>query len=457
MRVTVSTLIEESFSSKNRVLTLVIVLAAALVMLTGIAGRIVDTHDSFVSSDRLAAISLILSGVPDGALPVTLLDVDDETRAAWGAEGATPHAALAELVRLSASGGPEAILLDFDLSAERTATPADPVLLELLSSYPVDAPLLMMVRKIGFMRSAGSVDGSAGLTASAVASPYDGATVGKANIRWVTTLNDIGSDRVVRAISMWQSVCDGASGTAYPSAALVTAGHFARHEAQAAGLDQFLTSRVIAECGAGKPPQLPWPRVQKRSAQLPYVFTGDPNAKALMRIDTPQGPTVALRRISAGQLVTFAAGTAQGAVEVDRDPFAGRVVIIGASYTQSSDVHETPLGTMPGSMILANSIVQAGHLTSVEPAAPALRNIMALLVFLIFAAFARYLIGVAAILGIGLVSLGVLIVLSRLYGMETGFEVVAAAITGFSLFKLIDSLVQLASEVPKRRWRAIFK
>ena len=53
--------------------------------------------------------------------------------------------------------------------------------------------------------------------------------------------------------------------------------------------------------------------------------------------------------------------------------------------------------------------------------------------------------------------MGVLIVLSRLYGMETGFEVVAAAITGFALFKLIDSLAQLASEVPKRRWRAIFK
>ena len=457
MRLAVSHLIEESFTSKKRVITLVIVLAAAVFMLTGIASRIVDTHDSFVSPDRLAAVSLILSGVPEDALPVTLLDVDDETRASWGGDGATPHAALAELVRLSGSGGPEAILLDFDLSVDRAGTPADPALLALLANYPADAPLLMLVRKIGFTRNAGSADGSSGFTASAVTSPYDGVTVGKANIRWVMTLNEIGSDRVVRAIKMWQSVCNGASGTAYPSAALVTAGHFGRDEKPAADLDRFLGDRVTIECGAGKPPAVPWPRVQQQSAQLPYVFTGNPNAKALMRIDTPRGPTVALRRISAGQLVTFGAGTARVAGEVDRDPFDSRVVIIGASYTESSDVHETPLGTMPGSMILANSIVQAERLTSVEPAAPMLRNIMALLLFLIFAAFARYLIGVAAILGIGLISLGVLIVLSRLYGMETGFEVVAAAITGFALFKLIDSLAQLASEVPKRRWRAIFK
>jgi len=46
---------------------------------------------------------------------------------------------------------------------------------------------------------------------------------------------------------------------------------------------------------------------------------------------------------------------------------------------------------------------------------------------------------------------------SRLYGMESGFEVVAAAITGFSLFKLIDAFAQLVMDIPKRRWRAIFK
>jgi hypothetical protein len=39
-------------------------------------------------------LTLVMSGVPEGALPVTLLDVDDATRG-LGRGPATPHAALA--------------------------------------------------------------------------------------------------------------------------------------------------------------------------------------------------------------------------------------------------------------------------------------------------------------------------------------------------------------------------
>lgn len=454
MRLSASKWFEEAVPARKRLATLVIVIAAAAFMMSGMAGRIVDTHDSFASSDQLAAVSLILSGVPDGALPVTLLDVDDETRLGWKSEGATPHAALTLLANLASRNGAEAVLIDFDLSMDRPDMPADPALLAFLMTYPADGPLLMLVRRIGFVRSAGT---AALQAATATATPYDAATAGKANIHWVTTLNDIGGDRVVRRIKMWQTVCDGAVGTAYPSAALVTAalsGQAPRHDEH---LEQFLKARVIVECGAGESPPIRWPPVRRQSLQLPYVFSGEQSTSALMRLSTPKGPIIALRRISSGQLVSFVNGAATPVGEVDRDPFEGRVVIVGASYTESTDIHETPLGTMPGSLILANSIVQAQRLVTVEPAGPMLRNVMALILFLIFAAFARYLVGLAAIFGIGLVSVGVLFVVSRLYGMESGFDIVAAAITGFSLFKLIDASVQLAMDVPKRRWRAIFK
>ena len=65
--------------------------------------------------------------------------------------------------------------------------------------------------------------------------------------------------------------------------------------------------------------------------------------------------TVAFRRIGAGQLFTYTNGVAAPAGEIDADPFAGRVVIVGASYSDSGDVYETPLGTMPGALVLANS------------------------------------------------------------------------------------------------------
>ena len=164
-----------------------------------------------------------------------------------------------------------------------------------------------------------------------------------------------------------------------------------------------------------------------------------------------------MRRISAGQMVNISDGKAAAVGDIDRDPFDGRVGIVGASYTESTDVHETPLGTMPGSMGVANSVVQAERMVSVVPAPSMVRNVLALGLFLIFAVFARYLIGLAAIFGIGIASVITLVICSRLYGIESGFEVVAAAITGFSLFELIDSSIQLAMDIPKRRWRALFK
>ncbi len=84
---------------------------------------------------------------------------------------------------------------------------------------------------------------------------------------------------------------------------------------------------------------------------------------------------------------------------------------------------------MPGSLILANSIVQAQTLTDTVPASPLLRNVLAVGVFLIFAVFVRYLVGVLALISIGILSVTVLIALSRIYGFETGFGVIATAIT----------------------------
>ncbi len=137
-----------------------------------------DTHDSFAKTDRLAAVSLILSGVPDNALPVTLLDVDDSTRREWRSTGATPHAALAELVRLASAREAAGVLVDFDLTMEQPGTPPDPTMQELLQNYPANAPVLMLVRKIGFAQAEGGSGNGTLLAASTTPTPYDLAAAG---------------------------------------------------------------------------------------------------------------------------------------------------------------------------------------------------------------------------------------------------------------------------------------
>lgn len=441
---------------KNRTLSLVITLIAAVFMLSGLGSAIMDAHDSFSKTDRLAAISQIISGVPDGAVPVTLLDVDDATRQSWKSIGVTPHPALAELVRTAVKGGAKGILLDFDLAMETPFMPADEQLFAVIRDYPADGPVLMLVRRIGFTRSARVNDTA--LVPSELATPYDAAVEGKSNVIWVTTLNEIGADRAVRQIRFWQTVCDGAEGHAYPSPALVTAALLTSTGARGDALKAFLANRIAADCGDKTVKDGAWPPMKQQLAQLPYVFGNDAASPARLRIAGTDGrETVALRRISAGKLVRYDGGTAEPAGEIDSDPFEGRVAVIGASYTESTDVHETPLGTMPGSVILANSIVQAERLADTVPASAWTRNLFAFELFLIFAVCARYFVGVVALIGIGVSSVAALVIISRFFGYDSGVDAVGAAITGFALFKLIEALATMALNLRKSGWRVILK
>ena len=80
-----------------------------------------------------------------------------------------------------------------------------------------------------------------------------------------------------------------------------------------------------------------------------------------------------------------------------------------------------------------------------------------MLLFLLLAYIARTFIGAAAILVLGLVTLLAVFAISRTFGFSSGIDVIAVAVPGFALFKLIDSAVFIAMNVPKQGWRAILK
>jgi CHASE2 domain-containing sensor protein len=92
------------------------------------------------------------------------------------------------------------------------------------------------------------------------------------------------------------------------------------------------------------------------------------------------------------------------------------VVILGATHSASGDFYETPLGTMPGAVILANSIVQARALVETPPVAAWARNVLAMALFLLFAYIARKFYGAPAVVLIGAISLAALFAISRLFG-----------------------------------------
>jgi len=433
-------LLPKDEAPRRRLRTSFIVGLAALILLGGFGQRIIEGFESFNDADRLAALTLVMSGVPEDARPVTLLDVDDATRTAWGAMPVTPHAALALLIDEARRNDAAAIVVDFDLTSEIAGTPPDAALAALLQSYPAAAPPLMLVRKIGFARDSGGIR-----AAEASPTPYDEAAAGKPNIAWITTLNDISTDRAVRKIRLWQSVCDGASGTAYPSAALVTAALLQSSARHAGDLAAFLADRVAEDCGRATVNPPAWPPAAEAAAAIPYVIAGTGKNSFLFR------------RIAAGRLATYENGIAATAGEIDRDPFAGRVVLLGATHAASGDFYETPLGTMPGVLILANSIVQAKALVETPPVPVWTRNTLAMALFLFFAFIARSFYGAPAVVLIGLISLAALFAISRLLGFAAGVNVIAVAVPGFALFKLVDAVVHIVLSWRELGWRALLK
>lgn len=444
------TYLQGLMASRERIMLAGVISLTVLSMLAGLGQRVLEGYESLASADRLAAISMLLSGPPKHPVPATFIDVDDKSREAWKAESDTPHAALAELVKLAAvsegTAQARAIVLDFDLS-RASDQPADAALHEALRSYPANAPPLLLVRRI-------KVTGEGGQeVASAASTPYDDALAGKANVYWISSLNDIGADRSVRRIRLWQAVC-GETPVVYPSAALVVAAQEMKHGD--ARLDGFLEQQIKKECLGVKPGPKIWPQLGERTVPLPYLFA-DVRGPSALRIETAEGETVALRRISARILTGLDGQAFTAPPDVDREAFSNRVVVIGASFTDSGDIHRTPLGSMPGAMIIANSVVQANTIVSGQTGPPWLHNIIAALLFLALVWVVRTFFGAAAVLLSALVTLDVLWVVSHLLGFAAAMEVVVIALSALALYKLIDSTLTIVRKIPGQGWRAVLK
>lgn len=439
---------------RRRGRAVILLTVAAALLLAGAGNRIVDGFGALSNPNTLAAVSLAVSGVPSGALPVTLLDIDDRTRDAWEARTRIPHAALASLIAIASTRGAAAIILDVDLAGEAADEPPDPALFGVLANYPSDGPALMLARRIVF--AAGADDRM--MARASVATAYDNAVGGKPNIHWITTLNDVGKDRAVRRIRLWQSICGGSEPAAFPSALLVTAAQFVPPRSEAFALDRFLDARARADCEAeSMPPAAPWPGASAPAATIPYLIPDRANARALFRVTRNGREMSVLRRIPAAQLALVDRKGARPAGDIDSEPFRDRLVLIGASDAASGDIYNTPLGTMPGALIIANGVVQTERIMSATAMPGWARGSLIIAAFLGFVFLTRRFQGLVAGLLISAIAFGLLCVIARMFNLADGVAVIAASITGLALFKLLESLAGLASGIRTHGWRAVLK
>lgn len=441
---------------KRRAWSYAAAVLVAILTLLGAGKGLLEAYESLSSTDKLIKMSTVLSGTERRAVPVTLIEVDDETRTRWGNPVITPHKAIATMVRAAREAGARVIVVDLDLSGDTEGQPPTPELYNEFAHYPADAPPLYIVRAIRFKGASLPGEGQTFLADSYRKTPYDAVIEGKPNVNWISALPSFGGDRVVRKVRFWQTVCDGATGQAFPSAALAVA---AALENQGAALKAFLDQQIAIECGgSGSESAGAWPQHRRLEASIPFAFSDSAKTPALNATGLDGKPTALLRRIGAWSLVRVSDDMIEATGEVDAGIFRDRAVLIGVTHADSRDVYATPLGSMPGVTIIANTVALAKVIAGTPAASPLVKNLLGICFFLIVAFIGIRFQAAPAVILIGLAGFGTLFGVSRWFGFATAVEVIALGLTVFALYKIADSIVGIIVDWRSGRgWRAIFK
>ncbi|MEA2793492.1 MAG: hypothetical protein QOI87_872 [Bradyrhizobium sp.] len=289
---------------------------------------------------------------PIEAIPFGFVDIDDSTWADWDFPLITPRDRLADILESVAAARPAVMVLDLDL-AWPDPTGANDRLVNFLRNYPADAPPLIVARSL--------VPPHAGTSGYPSIRPtyFDVVTADHPNIRWGTVQFSGDGDRVARRWRLYEPTCWKGTPNTVPSVELAAAAAVDARTEQS--LADALRKLVPSNCEAAVDATAQIPGIgngvvlsRSRSEQR-IIYSIRWRAKeaflgpwAVAKGRNERVPLVAVRPARA-VLAAHAAGDAAAI-------FADRIVVVGSSFEQTGDYHLTPLGPMPGSMVLINAI-----------------------------------------------------------------------------------------------------
>lgn len=330
------------------------------------------------------------------------INIDDKTWREWGSPLITPRARLAELIDCVARSGPLAIVVDVDLafSEHDTANGAESdtrnieasscvgrrereasgqrALNATLKDYETGFPPLLLVRNL-INHPFAEPERLPDVRPTA----YEAAVARHENIAWTTPLFEKDSDGNVRRWRLVELACSGKEPVVIPSVHLAAA-MIARealngpHRGVTEGpplkrLQNVLTehfhpegcTRVhtsahddgepleLGSAFSGAPVTIDEEQVSKR---VIYRVGWQHDAVAL-------GPLVESSATSRVQLVAIRPADTVLSGEADEPipGIQGRIAVIGGSFSDSGDWHQTPLGRMPGALLIINAAHALAH------------------------------------------------------------------------------------------------
>jgi len=305
------------------------------------------------------------------------INIDEAAYHAWGVPLMTRRDKLRDLIAYAVRGKPRAVIVDIDVTGANATTAAyrryDAVLRDYLGAYPrtcsKPCPTIILTRSFesspayayaGYAGAAKRVVPSF-LDRSIGTSPLESWRKGDP-ILWATVEADSESDQVIRRWRLWEAACNAPGPSAVlPSAPLLAV---ALLRAPPASARESVLSRVqralephAATC-VKQPASVQTNHVPATSfldIGFPLELTEDSLQRLIVyNYEWAQpGTTAPLRTLDD---VLDAGAIANNPSADPTYLLEGQIVVIGSSFQDGGDLHATPVGVMPGSLILINEM-----------------------------------------------------------------------------------------------------
>jgi hypothetical protein len=309
-----------------------------------------DVEDAGI--DWLIRMQWGVTGGEPGAAYV-FLDIDEPTYRAWGEPFHVPRDRLLALIRHAVDGGAALVVVDIDLSKPGSDPRAAARLKQYLEAYTgPDRPPLLLAR---FFRAPLDPEGPGFYQERE--SFLDEAVAASPRLHWGSPLFVLDRDRLLRRWRLWEPTCRDGAPAVVPSIQLLSVALWRDPDGGADRLDEALAKLAPADC-AQPMDQDSGPATLRVAGLALSTAPSGLGERILYTLPWRLGPGEAYPRTPEGSpvlAVRSARPIADEGPPVASEGLKGRVVVIGSSFADSRDLYHTPLGLMPGAMILINA------------------------------------------------------------------------------------------------------
>ena len=303
--------------------------------------------------------------LPKEPIPVAWVDIDEEAYGNWGEPFHIPRDRLAGLMETVLASRPKAVIVDVDLRRTGESAAADQELKKVIATagercatYPEEpCPRLFLPLPMREVPGEGRIQKRPSFLDSVVGRA--------AHAQWVTVSYERGGDGMVRHWRLWEDVV-GVKNRVVVSAQLAAV--------CAWNGKNLRTATELLSIPKGE-------RDNSERREVCGIEAGAGHGDVSKRVfyTTPWYPD-RRERAYPPWLTHLPSSLVESADEVSA-LVAGKVVVLGASYSDSFDFHVTPLGTMPGALVIINSLQSLFQYGEFHPPSPWVKA--AITVFLI--------------------------------------------------------------------------